>query len=198
VAVAAILLAAGRSERMGRQKALLDWHGQPLLAYQLRQLSEIDGIDIVVVTGFAAESLRPIIAAAGAREAHNPDFDAGKAGSIRTGTIALRHDAGPIVLLAVDQPRPAALIRMLLDSHIEGGGTITVPTHAGRRGHPIVFDGTLLAELRSVDDATLGVRALLARHAEAIFEVPVDDPIVSVDLNTPRDLERALAMMGRT
>jgi molybdenum cofactor cytidylyltransferase len=71
---------------------------------------------------------------------------------------------------------------------------ITVPTHAGRRGHPIVFDNALLPELRAVDDAALGVRGVLVRHPDDVLEVPIDDPIVHVDLNTPYDVEQGLAM----
>ena len=80
-AVSAILLAAGHSERMGTQKALMPWGGASLLAYQLGQLAAVDAVrEIIVVTGYAAERLAPIVEAAPrARVAYNPEFESGKA-----------------------------------------------------------------------------------------------------------------------
>lgn len=180
---------------MREHKALLDWGGKPLLAYQLEQMTAVERIsEIVVVTGFAAERLRPIIASSPrAREALNSSFDDGKAGSVRTGVAAVRDDAASIVLLAVDQPRPAGIIAALLDAHVDAGALISVPVFRRRRGHPIVFDAELIPELLAIDDATLGVRAILARHD--VHELPFDDPIVCLDLNTPEDVVRGRQLL---
>ena len=194
--VSAVLLAAGRSERMGEQKALIDWHGRPLLRYQLEQLAALDDVsEIIVVTGYAPDALRPVITAgAKAREAHNATFDEGKAGSVRRGMDAVNDESDAILLIAVDQPRPASFLRTLLEAHVARSSAVTAPLFEGRRGHPLIFDRALLPELRAVDDATLGVRAVLEGHAGAVNEAATDDPVARFDLNTRDDIARGLML----
>ena len=195
--LSAILLAAGRSERMGAFKPLLPWSGSTLLQYQLEQLSAVDEIaEIVVVTGHAADRLTAIIdAAPKAHAAHNANYDAGKAGSVRCGVAAINGDPDAILLLAVDQPRPATLIRSLIDAHRRAHATITLPVYEGRRGHPLIFDSALMPELTAIDEASLGVRAIVERHGATINAVPVGDPMACLDLNTPDDVERGLRLL---
>ncbi len=198
--VSAVLLAAGASERMSAHKALIPWMGTTLLQYQLDQLTAVDAIrEVVVVTGSRADDLRPLIAqAAKAREAHNPDWATGKASSVRCGAAAVAPDADAILLLAVDQPRTGRLLRALIESHGGAADRITVPVFEGRRGHPLIVGRALLPELLTIDDATRGVRAVVERHAADVREVPCGDPTVRLDLNTPEDVERGIAMLRRS
>ena len=195
--VAAILLAAGRSERMGAFKPLLPWGRSTLLEYQLEQLASVAEIaEIIIVTGYAADRLTAIIEAAPrAHAAHNADYDAGKAGSVRRGLAAITGQPEAILLLAVDQPRPAPLVGSLVDAHRRAHATITLPVHEGRRGHPLIFDRALMPELMVIDEASLGVRAVVERHASAINTVPVADPMACLDLNTPDDAERGRRLL---
>jgi len=144
----------------------------------------------------AAETIATASDEAKAREAHNASFDGGKVTSILCGLRAVPDDADAILLLAVDQPRPARILRTLIESHEAAMAPITVPLNEGHRGHPIIFTAALLPELRSIDEATLGVRAVLERHADEINEVAFGDPMVRLDLNTPDDAERARRMLG--
>lgn len=196
--ISAVLLAAGRSERMGEQKALIPFGEGTLLGYQLRQLASLEAVaEIVVVTGFNPGPLRAIIAGEPtAREAHNAAFDSGKVSSIACGLAAINAEADAILLLAVDQPRPAAVLLAVVDAHAAAPALITVPVHEGHRGHPVIFARALFGELRAIDEATLGVRAVLERHAGDVNEVPCADPIVRVDVNTPADAERARGTIG--
>ena len=183
---------------MGEQKALLPFGEGTLLAYQLRQLASVDAISrIVVVTGFNPDPLRPVISREPkAREAHTPAFDPGKVSSVLRGLGAIDDAADVVLLLAVDQPRPADVVRALVDAHAAAKALITVPVHEGHRGHPLIVERALFDELRAIDEATLGVRAVLDRHARDVNEVPCADPIVRVDVNTPADAERARAMVA--
>ena len=115
----AILLAAGESSRMGRAKALLDWGGVPLIEYQARELAAAGVDDIVIVLGHDAEAVRSSVPA-GARVVVNEEYRLGRASSLRAGASALADDAGPIVVLSVDQPRPRAVHEKLLASHKAG------------------------------------------------------------------------------
>ena len=175
------------------QKALLRWGAKTLLEYQLIQLAAVEGIDeIVVVTGYRADRLAPIIERSQkARALDNAAWEQGKAGSVRAGVAAVDAPADCIMLIAVDQPRPTMHLRKLCAAHERSGAPITLPVHEGRRGHPLLFSRSLVPELLAIDDATMGVRAVVDRHSGEINEVPFDDPIVTFDLNTPDDFWHA-------
>ncbi|MGH2598784.1 MAG: nucleotidyltransferase family protein, partial [Dehalococcoidia bacterium] len=175
---------------------LLPWHGQPLVAYQVQQLRAAGAVEVVVVVGHAAGDVRPVAQAAGGVVVENPEYRQGRAGSVRRGAMALPDDTGAIVTLNVDQPRPAWLIRRVLDAHLGGDAPITTPEYGGRRGHPAVFAGTLLPELRAVSDATEGLRAVVRRYADRRRFVPIDDPIVTLEFNTRAEYETALETAG--
>ncbi len=192
--IVAILLAAGESVRMGSPKPLLDWGGQTLIEYQVTQLEQSGVGDVVVVLGHAAEDLRPVIQPLGVRIVVNERYAEGRASSLRCGASAIAGRAATIIVASVDQPRPAALIRRLLADYAGSGKCMAVPVHAGRRGHPVVADGELLGELRQVSDESQGLRALLARHADDILEVPFESPLVLLDINTPEQYEAAKAV----
>jgi molybdenum cofactor cytidylyltransferase len=191
VSIAAILLAASESARMGEPKPLLPWGETTLIEYQLGELAASGLDDIVVVLGYEAERVRPLVSTAGVRVVVNEGYRQGWTGSLRVGAAAVPDDAEAVLVLNVDQPRPRTLLLRLLEAHRKGGAAITVPTYEGRRGQPTVVAGALLEELRAVDEESLGLRGLLERHRQEVQEVPVASPLVLLDMNTPEEYERA-------
>jgi molybdenum cofactor cytidylyltransferase len=189
--VVGLLLAAGESTRMGRSKPLLDWDGGKLIEYQIRELLAGGVDEVIVVLGHRADEVRPLVEGSGARWVLNSAYREGRAGSIRTGASAVPDNAVAVVVLNVDQPRSRSIVRAVLDGHLATGNVITTPAYAGRHGHPAVFAGELLPELRSVDEASEGLRAVNRRHADRRSEVAIDDPSVLLDLNLPTDYESA-------
>ena len=190
--VHALLFAAGESRRMGTPKPLLPWRGQPLVAYQVTQLLAA-GAAVVVVTGYAAEQIAPAVRAAGGRAVENAAYRSGRASSVRAGALSLPDDTLAVITLNVDQPRPAAVVRRVLEAHRRGTALITSPEQGGRRGHPTIFAGVLLPELRTVTEETEGLRAVLRRHADRRQFVPIDDPVIHLEFNTPDEYRLALA-----
>lgn len=192
--VVALLLAAGESTRMGRPKPLLEWDGTTLIDYQIRELLAAGCDEVVALLGHRAEEVRPFAERAGARVVVNADYRSGRAGSIRTGALALPPDTAAVVVLNVDQPRSRFITHRLLEEHRAQRNVITVPLHQGRHGHPAVLAGTLLRELQAVEEASEGLRAVMRRHQTERVEVPFDDPTVLFDLNLPSDYEAARRM----
>jgi len=190
--VSAILLAAGESTRMGRQKALLPWDGTTLIQYQLRELTSIEQVrEIIVITGHESGRIEATIAGyPRVLCVKNPAYKGGKVSSILAGLGAVDDAAEAIVLLAVDQPRPARVTEALVSAHLASGAAVTVPVRAGRRGHPIIFNRTVFPELLNISEASLGIRAVIKAHEQDLVELPIDDPAIHVDLNTPEDLPR--------
>ena len=193
-AIAAILLAAGESRRMGSLKALLPWQGSTLLAYQIASLRQAGVDPVVVVLGHEAGQLKPEVEGKeGVVWRLNPDYWQGKTTSIKVGLNALGPgQPSAILILNVDQPRSAETIGHLLQQHRDGGRSITIPRYRGKGGHPIVVDSALLEELKSIDEESLGVKAVVRRHQEATLLVEMDTPEVLWDLNTPEEYQAAI------
>jgi CTP:molybdopterin cytidylyltransferase MocA len=196
---AAVLTAAGESTRMDRPKQLLEWHGVPLIQYQVRQLLSTSANEIVVVLGCEAEQLRPLVAEAQDSRIQvvvNDDYLDGKAASIKCGLRSIERAPDAVMLLAVDQPRPAPILQRLVDEHLEGGNLISVPSHRGKHGHPPVFSGALLAELQGITEEGRGLLEVIDRHRAELREVDIEDVIVLTNLNTPEDYDRALELLS--
>jgi molybdenum cofactor cytidylyltransferase len=196
VTLAALLLAAGESTRMGRLKQLLDWDGLPLLAWQAGELRRGGADEVIVVLGHAAEDIRPAVPDF-ARVVINEAYKEGRATSLRRAAEAVDDATEAILILSVDQPRPAWLAKALIERWREDRSLVVSPRFERGYGHPILLDGSLLPELRAVDEATLGLRAVIDRHVDGAVSVDIENAAVDVDLNTPADYEAAAAAYAR-
>ncbi len=191
MSIAAILLAAGESTRMDRLKQLLPWDGVPLIAWQAEQLRAAGCEDVIVVLGHAAEEIRAAVPPQ-ARIVVNDAYRQGRASSLRCGAEATPDDAEAVLVLSVDQPRPAWLSRRLIEHWQATRALVVSPRFTRGFGHPILLDGSLLPELRQVSEQTLGLRAVIDRHIASAESLPVANDAVNVDLNTPSEYEAAL------
>jgi molybdenum cofactor cytidylyltransferase len=194
--VAALLLAAGESTRMGRLKQLLPWDGRPLVAWQAEQLRDAGAGEVVVVLGHEAEQIRPAVPS-WASVIVNETYRQGRATSLRAGALMLPDDTEALFILSVDQPRPAWLAQRLVERWRETRAPIVSLKFPRRFGHPVLVAGALLPELRAVDEASQGLRAVVQRHAGEAIVVTIDNAALDVDLNTPADYEAALAAYER-
>ena len=211
--VAGLLLAAGQSTRMGEPKALLPWHGIPLLEHQLSTLALADISPVMVVLGHQFERLESLVRGrAGVQCVHNPDFRHGKTTSIKAGLHALQgaldsstppsSDVASVLVLSVDQPRSTDTIRRIIEEHhrppeagpLDSSHRITVPTYDGKGGHPLVLSMSLMGELLEISEETQGLKAVVRRHLNETRRVGVDTPEILLDLNTPEDYRDAMEM----
>lgn len=197
--VAAILLAAGESTRMGDLKALLDWGGRPLIAHQVAELLA-GGVDqVVVVLGHEAGRLRahlpddPRVVVA-----TNPDYRQGRSTSIRTGLVALAPDIAAFLVVNVDQPTGREVIRDLIAAHRAAGALLSVPVREGKRGHPPLFSAVLRGEVATVSEDSNGLKRIVRAHEPDILQVPISSPLVATNLNLREDYltARKLAAPG--
>jgi molybdenum cofactor cytidylyltransferase len=100
---------------------------------------------------------------------------------------------GPFLVLSVDQPRPASLLRTVLDAHEAGAALITVPRYRGRGGHPTVFGNTLYDEMLAIEEETLGLRDVVQRHRGEVLHLDLEEPTVTLDINDKTAYAAALA-----
>jgi CTP:molybdopterin cytidylyltransferase MocA len=200
MSIAAAVLAAGRSERMGNPKALLDFRGRPFVVAVLEALAALDLKHRVVVLGPDAPRIRPLIAPHLCLLVENPDPDSGPIGSLRAALTAL-EPVRPTALLVwpVDIPHVRiTTVERLIETHERLRAPVVVPVFGDRRGHPVIWDASLFPELATDSAAEReGARAILHRHGESVVHVAVDDPAVIDDIDTPQDYERLIREINR-
>ena len=190
--ISAILLAAGESTRMGQQKALLPWRGTTLIQCQLGSLIEAGVSQVVVVLGYRAETLRPLVEAVpGAETVLNLRYRTGKSSSVRAGLRRIDPRAEGILVLAVDQPRSPEVVRRVLATHRELRSLITYPAYGGKGGHPVIFSSDLLPEMMRIRESRQGLREVVVRHRAQVSRIETDQAEVLLDLNKPEEYERA-------
>ena len=202
MSLAGVVLAGGRSARMGSPKALLDFRGQPFAVRILEALEALEVKTRVVVVGPDAQRIRPALAGHDCLIVENSDVDGGPIASLRAALAALQPvQPSGLLTWPVDLPhvRVTTVERLLEAYRLSGGKAPAVlPTFAERRGHPVLWGAALFQELLTSDAATRhGARAVLHAHAAEVATVAVDDPAVIDDLNTPEDYERLVREMNR-
>ncbi|MCX6647804.1 MAG: nucleotidyltransferase family protein [Candidatus Bathyarchaeota archaeon] len=183
----AVVLAAGKSSRMGVNKLLLTVGGRTVLDRLLDALTE--GVDdVVVVTGNNPEPIMVIASAHGVRVVHNPDHEKGMTTSFQTGIRAMDGaDAAFLVLGDQLELRPELIRRMAAAMEDVPGALIVSPTHGGRRGHPVLFRGSLFGEILALSGT---LKEVVERHEGAHVHVEGGE-WSTVDFDTPADFERA-------
>jgi molybdenum cofactor cytidylyltransferase len=194
---AGLILAAGESSRMGTDKALLPWPplspGQPqssetFLAAAIRSLFATDFV--LVVAGKNEAALAPIAYAGGASIAVNPDPERGQFSSLQVGLHeVLNRGRDTAIITLVDRPPASAItVQTLREAYEAAGKNIwaVVPEYSGKHGHPFVA-GREMIEAFLQAPPTSTAREVEHRHHDHILYLPVDDPFVALNINTPND-----------
>lgn len=192
--IAAIVLAAGRSTRMGSNKLLEPVGGKPMLAHVVDAALASAARPVVVVTGNQAPAVEAALAGRDVGFAANPDFADGIAGSLRRGLAALPPGIDGAVVCLGDMPdiRGPHIDRLIAAYNPVEGRAICVPTMQGKRGNPVLFGAEFFAEMREVQGDT-GAKHLIGAHGDVVCEVAIDDPAVLEDVDTPEALARLRA-----
>lgn len=191
--VAAVVLAAGRSTRMGGpNKMLAELNGKPLVRIVTEQALASKASPVIVVTGHQADEVEKALQGLDVQFVRNPDFASGLASSVKAGIAAVPASAAGAMVCLGDMP---LIDKRLLDKLIaafspERGSLIAVPVSGGRRGNPVLWSRRFFGELMAID-GDIGGRHLVDHHSEAVVEVPVDGDGAFLDIDTPQALKLA-------
>jgi molybdenum cofactor cytidylyltransferase len=190
--ICAIVLAAGRSRRMGTQKLLLPFAGKTVIAHIVDQLLATKVARVFVVVGADAEAVAGALGGRQITLARNPDPDAEMLSSIRCAFAVLPDTCTAAVIALGDQPSMSpAIVDQLIEHFLTGSHGIIVPFHDGHRGHPMIVSVRYRDEIINKHDES-GLRGLLDSHADDVLRIPFDGSVLE-DMDFPEDYRRALA-----
>lgn len=195
--LAAAILAAGESRRMGRPKALVPFEGLTFVEHLL-QATNHPRVGIVrVVLGANAESIQAELELDQEIVVVNQDWQQGQLSSIQSAIRSLPADqTAGLLLCPVDHPLISTqLVSRLIAEFDSDRKLIVVPTHQGRRGHPVIFHASLYAELLDASP-NVGARQVVWAHPDAIAEIETDEAGVILNLNDPETMRKALGHLG--
>ncbi len=191
--LAAAILAAGESRRMGTPKALLPYRGTTFSGYLLEVMNHPRVGFKRVVVGAHAEEIRSKLGSAGTDIVVNQDWQLGQLSSIQAAIRSLPSgNTAGLLLCPVDHPLVSAeLIARLIDEFDSTSKPIVLPTFHRKRGHPLIFAASLYPELLSAS-ADVGARQVVWAHAAEVLEIPTEEEGVILNLNDPETFRRAV------
>ncbi|HEX4487187.1 MAG TPA: nucleotidyltransferase family protein [Terriglobales bacterium] len=189
----AVILAAGESTRMGRDKALLAWPpngNETFLQAGIRSLQDFNDL-VIVVVGKNESALAPLIYGAGATLVRNYEPERGQFSSLQTGlqeVLNRGRDAAMVTL--VDRPpvtnSTLQILRENFDGALADGKWAVIPEHEGKHGHPMLIDREMIEAFLKAPLAA-SARDIKHQFQSRIAYIPVDDPNVALNVNTPED-----------
>ncbi len=196
----AIILAAGYSSRMAAFKPLIRIGEKSFVEHAIALFRTTGIEEIVTVLGHRAQELLPVVKAAGSRFTLNASYADGMYTSIQAGVKALKHPADAFFLLPVDIPlvRPATVRQLATGFEQHGAPLVCYPLFQSKRGHPPLINTRLVDRILSYEGQG-GMREFLRGCEAQAISIPVADPFIRLDADTPRDLLRLKEMLpGRS
>jgi molybdenum cofactor cytidylyltransferase len=188
--VAAIVLAAGRSSRMGpHNKLLQSIDGSTIIARVAGAAIASGANPVIVVTGFEADRIKEALSGLDVTFANNPNFDEGMSGSIKTGLSVLPARSDGAMILLGDMPDVEARDLRLVMAAFAGKDAICIPARGSRRGNPVLWGASYFVEMMGLS-GDVGAKQLIAKHQAHVTEVLVGSDGIFADVDTPADLAR--------
>jgi molybdenum cofactor cytidylyltransferase len=195
--IAAVVLAAGRSTRMGGpNKLLAEIARRPLVRIVAEEALASRADPVIVVAGHQRAEVEKALAGLRVRIVHNPDFAEGLGTSLRAGIAAVPADSDAAIVCLGDMPRvdAALLNRLIAAFDPDRGALVVVPTFEGKRGNPVLWSRRFFPDLMAIE-GDMGARRLIGRYSEAVAEVTVEGKAALIDVDTPEALSGVKAEM---
>jgi len=191
--IAAIVLAAGLSTRMGRPKLTLPIAEKTVLERVLDAFRSSKVDEIVVVLGADAAQIRRSVKFGDERVVINPDYRRGMSGSLKTGLGAVEKQADAVIIALGDQPLLAPrTIDGMVDEYLASRAPVVVPVYRGRRGNPVLFDRSLFAQIMRIE-GDRGAKSVVNGNEAGLRELRVEDRGTLMDIDTPSDYRKVVS-----
>ena len=189
--IAAIILAAGQSRRMGQPKMILPWGPLTVIEHVITVFQSANIRDILVVTGGARAQVESLLESYAVRTIHNSEYEHGEMlSSLQRGLGGMRSEAEAVLIGLGDQPQvQEQTVRQVTETYRQSRSLLVMPSFQKRRGHPWLVARPLWKELLTMSSPA-SPRDFLNRHSTDILYANVDTPSILHDLDTPLDYER--------
>jgi molybdenum cofactor cytidylyltransferase len=189
--VAAVVLAAGASQRFGTPKQLLPWQGKTLLGHTVEQVLASRANPVIVVLGHQADACHTALGDRPVTVVINSEWEQGQSTSVRAGLAALPANVGAAIFPLADQPGiTPPIIDALIERHQTTLAPVVWPEYEGKRGNPVLFDRDTFPQLMSLSGDT-GGRPVLHQYTDRAERVPILNPDILFDIDTPKDFQEA-------
>lgn len=189
--ISALILAAGRSTRMGQtNKLLADWHGEPMIRHIIKVATQSKANSVTVVTGFEGDKITAAIPDDDIILVDNPHFSKGLSTSLKAGIKSLPNAVDAAIICLGDMPyvEPGTLNQLIAAFDPSTNRHICVPTYKGKRGNPVLWGRSLFPEiLKTMGDE--GAKHVMNANPDNIVEVSVGNSSIHTDIDTIEDLK---------
>ncbi len=190
---AVVVLAAGRSSRMGEHKLLLPLGGRPLITYAVSAATASNARPVIVVVGYDVDAVRRALAGTGATIVVNSLYHNGMATSLHAGLAAVPAESKGVLIMLADQPLiSSALLNALIAASEDSPQAIVAACYGGRRGTPVCFPRALFHELAQTSGDE-GGRSVVTAHEDLLRLVEAANPEQGLDVDRKQDYERLAA-----
>lgn len=193
--IPAIILAAGLSKRFPGNKLLYTWEGKPVIRLTTENALSSKASPIVIVVGHDRDKIIEAVGDLNVETVYNPNYREGMSSSVKTGIEYLVQKYSDEIEAMIIMPGDAAwappeAYDLVIDVYREKKASIVVAAYNGRRGHPILFDKSLIPEILSIREETRGLKKVTSKYRLDTIVVETPYPGVILDLDNPNDLNR--------
>lgn len=191
-----IILAAGKSSRMGKIKQLLPYNGNTILGQVVSNCLRSSLEKIIIVLGYKADQIQQSVNLDGVTVIVNKDYFKGLSSSIRAGLSNISQNCDGVLFILGDQPLvDEIVIDMLIKGFYESRAPIVVPVYKGKRGNPVLIGRSLFHELKKNLKEDMGARILIDKFRNQVKKINMTNAGINIDVDTLDDYHKLLSLL---
>jgi len=193
-----VVLAAGKSERFGKNKMLVNVLGEPLIRRVVKNALSSQVNEVIVVLGYMASEIEKVLRDLPCKIVLNENFEEGMSSSVKIGLSKVSREAEAVLFLPGDYPLVTAEdINKVISKFKETRAEIVIASYKGKPGHPILFSRKLFGEIKEIREEEQGLKAVVRKHREDVTLAETNSPGVLIDVDTEEDLNRIIRILSK-
>jgi len=193
-----VVLAAGKSERFGKNKMLVKVLDEPLIRKVVKNALSSQVDEVIVVLGYMASEIEKVLYNLPCKIVLNENFEKGMSSSVKIGVSKISKTAEAVLILPGDYPLVTAEdINRVISKFKETGASIVIASYKGKPGHPILFSKRLFKEIMKISEEEQGLKAVVRKHREEIVLAETNSPGVLMDVDTEEHFKKVIEFLKK-